>query len=376
MKNILIVTLIFPVIVVSLLVTTDTVFVRMEQLIPKRFWRVLALIFVYFVYVFCFASMSSLLLESSVFQYTLAVFLAFYYFKRYGKYLILLTPFLQGVIVNMTRLTFSRNFSYTLNKGILIFLLFVLVTKLPIKNKRCQFLLIYIPSMLISAGGRVTMIDFGFENRFSGYESYFFILIGAFVIESAFHYFFMRQELESSRIQQELTCGRRDQLTGAFNYRALHDRLLSLNGSSEQISLAMIDLDYFKEINDRYGHLAGNEVLKAFVEQLELHLQVALKKSRFEIYRFGGEEFCLVLYGLKKEDAFDILEGYRKKLEILPLILENQQEVMIHFSAGVQSNESSRFDLLTTLEEADLACYTAKQSGRNHIKLYQKPENT
>lgn len=156
-----------------------------------------------------------------------------------------------------------------------------------------------------------------------------------------------------------------DPLTGAYNRRFLQDRLNDILYASvirdEPITLMMLDLDHFKQINDTYGHDAGDQILKEFTDIVKHQL----RKTDTAI-RFGGEEFAVLLPKLGIEQAEKIAERIRQKVESHAFHVDGHAERLhITVSIGVTaySHPQSKYDLLRA---ADQALYIAKE-GRNRV---------
>ncbi len=160
----------------------------------------------------------------------------------------------------------------------------------------------------------------------------------------------------------------RDPLTGLYNRRFLHETLsreISIaKRNQESICVAMLDLDYFKQLNDTFGHPAGDEVLI----QMGLHLQNNTRASDV-VVRFGGEEFLIVLLNTRVDIAVQKLENWRE--EFSTKIIEFEQVKMnCSFSAGISvfPDHSEKAEELINL--ADIALYQAKAAGRNCTVVY------
>jgi diguanylate cyclase (GGDEF)-like protein len=160
---------------------------------------------------------------------------------------------------------------------------------------------------------------------------------------------------------------------------AIHDGLTSLytkgyllDGLAEEykragrhntvFSLLMLDIDLFKNYNDKFGHTAGDIVLKRLSE----HLSAGLKESNVLISRFGGEEFCVLLRGTAKADALKIAEDLRKRIESDKIILR-RVETSVTVSIGVASFPVDASEVNELIVKSDKAMYTAKQKGRNQV---------
>ena len=156
-----------------------------------------------------------------------------------------------------------------------------------------------------------------------------------------------------------------DPLTGLPNRAAWSERLdhevNTWHQRGNSLSLAMLDLDHFKRINDGYGHLAGDKVLKIIANVLRKRL----RPSDF-IARFGGEEFVLLMPDSALADALDVGEVLRAAIEACPFHFKGEP-VTITVSMGVaQFQPGERSDL--ALKRADEALYRAKAAGRNRVQ--------
>jgi diguanylate cyclase (GGDEF)-like protein len=160
-----------------------------------------------------------------------------------------------------------------------------------------------------------------------------------------------------------------DSLTGISNRPRFIDLaenvLESARKSGQQVSVVLCDLDYFKAINDRYGHAAGDHVLRQAVNACQTHLRVS------DIFgRVGGEEFGVVLPGCGLDDAKQRAE--RLRAAVKALIPEYEGELCpVSASFGVTSTEMSGYELRELLAHADWALYRAKAAGRDRVMPYE-----
>jgi diguanylate cyclase (GGDEF)-like protein len=131
------------------------------------------------------------------------------------------------------------------------------------------------------------------------------------------------------------------------------------------LSVAVVDIDFFKQINDHYGHAGGDEVLAHFASLLSTTI-----RSNDISGRIGGEEFAVLLLETKAYDAFDVLERLRQRLRTTPgQINHGRQPMGCTFSAGIaQLQEDETLDAL--IERADKALYQAKQRGRDQTVVH------
>ena len=161
---------------------------------------------------------------------------------------------------------------------------------------------------------------------------------------------------------------KRDYLTGLNNVRQF-DTLLNISINSakernEKLSMLYIDLDFFKKVNDTYGHPEGDLVLKEIGE--------ILKKTcrSFDIIsRNGGEEFSVILLDCPLERAVEVAERIRSKVEKHDFVLSSGQKINITISIGVSSFPETTADIEKLVEHADIALYSAKRTGRNTVSI-------
>lgn len=158
-----------------------------------------------------------------------------------------------------------------------------------------------------------------------------------------------------------------DELTRVYNRKYLnqaYDQLRAeLIRNKETFSIVMIDIDHFKRVNDSYGHLVGDQVLKQFASFLVSH-----SRPGDIVIRFGGEEFILILPELSIDEAKKVME--RLVLEFRETKINTEKgELSCTFSAGIVEVNSTTQSLEEWLLLADNALYDAKESGRNQVKI-------
>lgn len=178
----------------------------------------------------------------------------------------------------------------------------------------------------------------------------------------------LNSALNFSRQQKELEkMAMIDGLTGLFNHRLILElfdkECEKAKRTQKGISFVMIDIDHFKNVNDTYGHRAGDEVLRG----LSKILTEQLRDSDL-VGRYGGEEFCMVLSGVCELEATDICERLRKKVEEACFCTE-EGEVKITISIGnCFSFRKDQCDCQGMIASADKALYRAKNLGRNRVE--------
>jgi len=163
-----------------------------------------------------------------------------------------------------------------------------------------------------------------------------------------------------------------DELTGAPNRRqfeqTLENRWEFLKRYDQPISLIMIDIDYFKEYNDRYGHQTGDNCLR----KVSRALGNCVNRESDTMARYGGEEFAVILPNTSREGAVNMAQTMRKSVEELAIPHEDSEnEDVLTISLGVSTCENlDRIERDELIERADDALYEAKESGRNRVAVY------
>jgi diguanylate cyclase (GGDEF)-like protein len=179
-----------------------------------------------------------------------------------------------------------------------------------------------------------------------------------------------KMRLEISALQRELNIliYSRDVLTGAINrvnmLPLLREQQAMVQRNMQSCSLVMVDIDYFKKINDKYGHAAGDCVL-AWVS----HFFIEHLRAYDKIFRVGGEEFLLCLPSADSEAAFDILERLRAEIASSKIGIHKGKSAKITISVGIASIKAD-VSIEDTMEQADKALYKAKSEGRNCVRVW------
>jgi diguanylate cyclase (GGDEF)-like protein len=164
------------------------------------------------------------------------------------------------------------------------------------------------------------------------------------------------------------TQSRLDSLTGIYNHRyfleALQDHIDLVNSNGQVISLIMLDIDYFKQYNDSYGHQVGDEILVRLCETIQQYI----KKTDF-VGRWGGEEFAIALPGASGEEAHQVAERVQKSMQ--SMVLDDPKQAQIPaptVSQGVSVFPDEANDIDQLIYHADQRLYIAKERGRNQIE--------
>ncbi|MBZ9688759.1 diguanylate cyclase [Clostridium estertheticum] len=190
--------------------------------------------------------------------------------------------------------------------------------------------------------------------------------LGSFIIGILAYYIsnYMNTSINLlNRLEQESTI---DFLTGLNNVRqfdnSLNESFVNVKNKNERLSILIIDIDFFKKVNDTYGHLAGDSVL----QQLGIIFSTFCRS--FDIVsRIGGEEFSVILPDCPSLQAIEVAERLRVAVETHKFIISDEIKINISVSIGAATYPDNVFDLEDLIREADNALYSAKHSGRNKV---------
>lgn len=180
--------------------------------------------------------------------------------------------------------------------------------------------------------------------------------------------FLEQGNIETVSVAQTFGRGLTDALTGIHNRGALEsyaaEQFNRANLLGVPYTLVMLDIDYFKKVNDTYGHAAGDFVLK----EVARVIRDGLIRGDDFLARFGGEEFCLVLMGSSVKQAEDIASRVRATIQNHKFMFEDK-EIPITISGGVATKTDADKEWATVMSRADTALYQSKNAGRNRITL-------
>ena len=180
-----------------------------------------------------------------------------------------------------------------------------------------------------------------------------------------------RQLVESQLLERQSELANEvklDGLTGVQNKKTITDRIFKLASQAQVLQVAFsilfVDIDHFKEVNDTYGHLAGDHVLREVASVIQDTL-----RSADAVGRFGGEEFVVALFDCPKNKASDV--GTRINEAIRDLKIEYEGQIIpVTASVGTATSTATNSDSEELIEFADQALYKAKKNGRNRVEQY------
>jgi len=164
-----------------------------------------------------------------------------------------------------------------------------------------------------------------------------------------------------------------DPLTGIYNNRHFHEHLhveySRARRRNEALSLILIDLDHFKLINDNYGHVIGDKLLRRVAQAMK-----HCSREWETVARVGGEEFCVILATCNQQQAFTAAERFRQVVSQAVVSSEDGEDVRITASVGIASSSDVAGNEWDLYAAADKAMYQAKDAGRNRSCVYELPE--
>ena len=172
--------------------------------------------------------------------------------------------------------------------------------------------------------------------------------------------------IKSRDFEHQYKLATTDGLTELYNHRYFQDMMKQQIEQSKRynskFSLIMIDIDYFKQFNDKYGHQAGDAVLKQVA-------QILKRNTRISDYvcRYGGEEMAIILPNTGMDETFKNAERIRHAVEETPFKLSLTQEGQVTISLGIASYNGEEETAQDIIKRADNALYRAKENGRNKV---------
>jgi diguanylate cyclase (GGDEF)-like protein len=159
-----------------------------------------------------------------------------------------------------------------------------------------------------------------------------------------------------------------DRLTGLYNYGTfvdyLHNEVTKVERYGGELTLIMLDLDHFKQFNDKHGHETGNELLR----RVGATLRAAVRDADMAA-RYGGEEFAVLIRG-DETHGYELAERLRHAIETIAVEVRGGEEVFATISAGVASYPLRAGDETELVERADDALYESKRRGRNRVTIH------
>ncbi|QDP40750.1 sensor domain-containing diguanylate cyclase [Radiobacillus deserti] len=223
-------------------------------------------------------------------------------------------------------------------------------------------------SLPIERNNRITGVLTILSKKRRAFEKYQYMLVDILIN-------YLAVAMGNARSYEETrTKSERDSLTQLYNYRYLESHL-DATKPFKHLTLILLDLDHFKEVNDTYGHQSGNEILQELAKRLK-----KVAGPEHLVARYGGEEFVVLLENTTLEQGRQVADRIRSVIADVPFviakhILNQDEEVAINITAsiGLASYPDNCDDPIELIRHADRAMYVgAKQAGRNKVAIYEQ----
>ncbi|GKU83605.1 diguanylate cyclase [Niallia sp. NCCP-28] len=268
-----------------------------------------------------------------------------------------------SLVISIGRFLIGHNFniSFVVVVTIIIGVLMGIISKLKITKKIKWLMMVNISTFIFS------LLLYSRVSHLPNYMHIIFLycflsLIGGFIAYQAVEYIRKSSYLSYEHKRQAST----DFLTGLKNTREfdslLNETLAQSNSKNRNLSLLYLDVDYFKQINDTYGHPAGDFILKELAKILKKSV-----RGNDLIFRNGGEEFAVLLLDTSTLQSNYIAERIRKTVEGHKFVLGQEIIIKVTISIGVVTKTESGISPAEFVKWADKALYIAKNRGRNQI---------
>ncbi|KRL38150.1 Signal transduction diguanylate cyclase [Liquorilactobacillus uvarum DSM 19971] len=353
--------LLMPIMIVSLLFAKYVFYAKIFQKLKRPvFFLMVVLLFIthqYFIVSFAMNNVGFV-----CYQYVLAM-ASYFINKKYGIVLLFLSAFTVNVYLAINN---STNF-FRLLLAAVIFLGVLMVVSCIEKVSRKHILIGYAVANILINTSVPWLFATLYPERSYSIGSMFLVAVGSLLINILIGLYTYSVEAESRKIAQIERRESHDKLTDLYNYNAYSRFIEKIKFEPQGDWLTvMIDLDHFKQVNDTYGHLDGNEALKFFSRSLSDFIrQNIIAESR--LFRFGGEEFCLLIKDYPAERCFEKMDKFQELLHEKPFFTQDGHKLSLSFSAGLASTKDSEQDVLLMIRNADAALYIAKRSGKGRV---------
>lgn len=326
-------------------------------------WRLGAVIIItYFIQEFCLFQLSLFNIGQVVFMQVVSVTMLFRdkVYKIWWA-LLAITPLFVNVVEYLMGILPLKDWWYWIVESIVFTTICLALTRWRKISKRISYF------YAIASLGIVELVSLAITRSFSP-VSIAAATLGLFVIAIFEDQRFYSEKKNEQKIKLLEKESERDDLTGLLNYRALSqeiNRLANNNNEIHNIVIGALDIDHFKKINDTYGHFVGNEVLNYFSTVFREQIHSAFHKHGY-VYRFGGEEFTIVVSNHSLEEVYQLLQSIENFFNNKSIVTKEGIKLTISFSCSLTDRLNDEL-LDTTLKRADKMLYSVKNNGRGWI---------
>ena len=329
------------------------------------------IIITYFIQEFCLFQLSLFNIGQVVFMQVVSVTMLFRdkVYKIWWA-LLALTPLFVNVVEYLMGILPLKDWWYWIVESIVFTTICLALTRWCKISKRISYF------YAIASLGIVELVSLAITRSFSP-VSIAAATLGLFVIAMFEDQRFYSEKKNEQKIKLLEKESERDDLTGLLNYRALSQEInrLANNNEIHNIVIGALDIDHFKKINDTYGHFVGNEVLNYFSTVFREQIHSAFPKHGY-VYRFGGEEFTIVVSNHSLEEVYQLLQSIEKFFNNKSIVTKEGMKLTISFLCSLTDRLNDEL-LDTTLKRADKMLYSVKNNGRGWIvtdQHHQRPQ--
>ena len=327
---------------------------------PENNWSIFYIIFIYIAQEICIMELTLLNINLIAFTVVIPITMILRNKNKIWWGLLAITPII-SVIMNI----YLKRYQFvTLGTNLLPLALTATICFVLLHWNKPPYYIKYTIALYTNFLIQVLILTLGHHLEFDFVIS---ILLGnCFIIltEPSRYHYELKQKEKIAKLHYESI---RDDLTGLLNYRAFDQDMKNLSHAedSTHISIAILDIDHFKNVNDTYGHLNGNVVLRTFSRKLDSEIHCNFDTD-CAVYRFGGEEFTIVVKGYSYARVIKLLNNLNEYFASHPVKTPDGQKIYFSFSGGLTQHITSE-ELDRTLARADSLIYQAKNSGRKQI---------
>ncbi|AUJ29511.1 GGDEF domain-containing protein [Liquorilactobacillus hordei] len=333
--------------------------------LEHQFWAYIIFYFFLGTFYFVVGSLTYFYLEVICFQYVVGV-TAFFLDGRYRGYMAFALVPLVLIIVEQVNGVYSP---VTIVYVFLVMIASIIFCELINFLTDIDLFSKYAASLVVTNIVSPILLNTEWKTylRMSTSDVYLPVLIGTVIIlwfVYGYSAALQRKEVQILELRYEATY---DGLTDLLNYASFSNYVTNADEEKDPQHhvVVMLDIDNFKQINDKFGHLEGNNVIRFFSTSLKIFFNKNCSKD-FEVYRFGGEEFCILFKDQNIQDCFELMMRFQENLASKDFVTDKKQVINVTFSGGVA--EADEFtEIEKAVKKADMALYLAKKTGRGQI---------